>query len=66
MRDVGSHLQSLRQQKSLLQPQGFLADDMNTSEAEDRDAQNLQQALKERRQKIALHKGIPPEPEPAN
>jgi len=43
---------------------GFLSDDTSKPESEDVEAQNLEAALKKRRQKLALDKGIPPEPEP--
>jgi hypothetical protein len=44
---------------------GFLAEDTDTSESEDKAAQGLQEALKRRRQKLATTElGIAPESEP--
>lgn len=48
-------------------PTGFLAEDKDVSDSEDRAAQGLQEALKRRRQKLATTElGIAPEPEPEN
>lgn len=48
-------------------PTGFLAEDKDVSESEDKSAQTLQEALKRRRQKLASTEiGIAPESDPEN